>query len=546
MNQSTAGELRAVIDPALLHACVELLDRERVIADPEGLREFRDPYSHAEWDTHAPGAVVSPRTVEEVQAILRLAARFDTPVWTISQGRNNGYGGPAPRLPGSLVINLRQMNRILEIDEELAYAVVEPGVRFFDLFEEIRSRGLKLWPSIPDLGWGSVVGNAMDHGVGFTPLGDHPARSCGLEVVLADGTVVRTGMGAMTGNPAWPLRKHSFGPSHEGIFMQSNFGIATKMGCWLVPQPEYYVSAELTVPREQDIAALVDVVRPLLLDGTIPNTPIAYNVTLIAGAFSGVPREHWHTGEGVLDDAALSRMAEETGAGAWLMRFALFGPEEVVRDQLEICRTAFAAIEGSRLTHREWPGDEVVPRLYDDQRSAPAEGPSGAVDRLRQQSDTTQAGIPSLDLLDNLSWDEGGVGGHLDYSPVTELDGRRVLKQTQWLRSLCAEEGLDYAASLMLSPRACINIVSLWFNTADEAQTRRAYDFNAALIRKGAERGYGVYRTHLDHMDLVADTYDFNDHALARFNRVIKDALDPQGILSPGRAGIWGSKWADR
>ena len=52
------------------------------------------------------------------------------PLWTTSQGRNLGYGGSSPRVQGSVVMNLRRMNRILEIDEELGYAVVEPGVKW--------------------------------------------------------------------------------------------------------------------------------------------------------------------------------------------------------------------------------------------------------------------------------------------------------------------------------------------------------------------------------------------------------------------------------
>ena len=54
------------------------------------------------------------------------------------------------------------MNRVLEVNDELAYAVIEPGVRFFDLHDHLQAGGHKLWPSIPDLGWGSVVGNTLE------------------------------------------------------------------------------------------------------------------------------------------------------------------------------------------------------------------------------------------------------------------------------------------------------------------------------------------------------------------------------------------------
>ena len=136
-----------------------------------------------------------PTSVEEIQAVLRVANEHKVPLWTHGTGRNNGYGGPAPRVRGSVIVSLRNMNRVLEINEECAYAVVEPGVRWFDLYEAIKAGEHRLMLSIADLGWGGVVGNTLDHGATYMPYGLDMGMQCGMEVVLADGTVMRTGHG---------------------------------------------------------------------------------------------------------------------------------------------------------------------------------------------------------------------------------------------------------------------------------------------------------------------------------------------------------------
>ena len=97
------------------------------------------------------------------------------------------------------------------------------------------------FPSISNrnIGGGSVIGNTVDRGVGYTPYGDHFGMHCGFEIVLANGEVIRTGMGAMPGSNTWQLFPYGFGPYSDGLFTQSNFGIVTKMVCPGVAFPSH-------------------------------------------------------------------------------------------------------------------------------------------------------------------------------------------------------------------------------------------------------------------------------------------------------------------
>jgi 4-cresol dehydrogenase (hydroxylating) len=495
------------------------LGPEAVLTGDDELREFRDPFSLATWDDYTASAVLMPQTVEQVQAIVRIANERKVPLWTHSAGMNNGYGGPAPRLKGSVIVSLRNMNRVLEIDEECAYAVVEPGVRWFDLYEALRAGGHRLLLSVPDLGWGSIVGNSLENGATYLPTGSDMAAACGMEVVLANGEVMRTGMGAMPGNRAWNVYKRSLGPSLDTFFMQSNFGIVTKMGIWLMPYPECYMPLWLRVWNDDDLPALVETLRTLMLDRTIENVPQIWNTIATASVISS--RSLWHQGEEPVPDAAIDRMARELEVGRWLMRFALYGDESIVDQRFRKVKEAFGRIPGAEV----W-GEKHSP---------------DAVAALENPHERVQAGVPNLDLNQMTGWYGGEEGGHIGFSPVARLTGRDAVALRDLIRGLIEQKaGLDYAGVLIpTNARSFIHVTMIIFDTKNEAEVRRAYDTSKLLVREAAKEGYGEYRAHLDFMDVAAEQYSFGEHAYLRFVETIKDAVDPNGILSPGKQGIW-------
>jgi 4-cresol dehydrogenase (hydroxylating) len=478
-----------------IEAFVEALGADAVLTSDEDLLEWRDPYDYKGSDEYTGSAVVFPTSVEDVQAVVRIANEHGIPLWTSGQGRNYAYGGPAPRVKGSVMVSMRRMNRVLEVNDDLAYALIEPGVRFFDLHDHLQANGHKLWPSIPDLGWGSVIGNTLDYGRGYTPYGDHPATACGLEVVLPNGDVVRTGMGGMANSKVWNAYQWAFGQNHSGLFFQSNLGIVTKMGVWLMKQPEIYLSGWATFQDEGVMARFVDAVRDLMLEGTIRNLPLL--------------------GHGLSVGEGETTIGEE----GWALRFALYGREHIVDAQYEIVRAALEAI----------PGVEVGRRIYRwDERE-------NAVDH----NDKVQGGIPGLELLEAFKIPYGEDTGHLDLSPVVPFVGKDIVESIAMVRALFAKTDFPYLAGILFLQRSALHISTLFFDTKDERQTRSAYDTYAALVGELAKVGQPIYRTNIQHMDLVADTFDFNDHAQRRLSELLKDTLDPNGILSPGKQGIW-------
>src|ERR1700690_2800184 len=140
--------------------------KQWVFTSDEDVDLYRDsfsPFWHEAEDS-VPSAAVAPDSVEQVQAVVKIANAYRIPLWTISTGKNLAYGGSAPRLSGSVVLDLKRMNRILEVNDRNHYALVEPGVSYFDLYRHTQEKGLNVFIDAPDPGWGSPIGNTLDRG----------------------------------------------------------------------------------------------------------------------------------------------------------------------------------------------------------------------------------------------------------------------------------------------------------------------------------------------------------------------------------------------
>ncbi|KAK3330735.1 glycolate oxidase [Apodospora peruviana] len=480
-----------------------------------------DAFHIAPQEELVSSAVVYPGSVEEVQSIVRWANKHGIPVYPISMGRNIGYGGTAPRVPGSVVIDLgRRMNRILNIDAENASCLVEPGVSYFALYEEIQRRKLPLWIDTPDVGGGSVLGNAIDRGVGYTPYGDHFANHCGMEIVLPSGELLRTGMGALPGkdgadNPTWQSFQPAYGPYSDGIFSQSNFGIVVRMGMWLMPETNHQ-SYLITFPRDEDFPDIIEVIRPLAQRRLLGNIPQLRHVVQEL-AITGRPKSDFYKGSGPIPRDAIRQSAASLAIGdvSWIFYGTQYGDAASISTQLELIRDAFSKIHGAKMRlPKDLPADHCI-----------------------HNRANICSGVPVLRDLDWLNWVPNAA--HLFFSPIVPTRARDARAVHDIVARLHAKYGLDLLPTLCVAGREMHYIVNIVYDRSSVDEKRRSAALMREMIAETAAEGYGEYRTHILFQDMVAGTYNWGNNALMRFNETIKDALDPNGILAPGRNGIW-------
>lgn len=534
-----------------LQAFAGVVGKEWVFVEDEDLFPYRDSYSPLR-DTpedRSASAAVAPGSVEEVQAVVRIADKHRIPLYTISTGKNLGYGGSAPNHGGSVVLDLKRMNRIIEVNESNGYAIVEPGVSYFDLYNYIQERGLKVWLDVADPGWGSVVGNALDHGVGHTlsRYRNHFDSHCGMEVVLANGEMVRTGMGALPGSQTWGQFKMGMGPILDGIFSQSNFGVVTKMGIWLMPAPEAFMHGMVMAARYDDLHAVVELLKYVENTGLASGAPEMgspllgisnYTKHLVDAFYEGPPQLQKQHADLIAKasvgySAELQKYGLDNNIPYWVLNLKFYGPPKVIQAQWEaVQELAEKSIKGVRFQ---------AGQIQSDPRKASAEWTVYPQD----------VGVPNMDFF-GMGTRAGGnphpMRGHMWFSPVIPqtaqgiLEANRVFEEAY--RTLPALQNVPiwnlrpFALPAPFFERAFLFIVG--FPITDDASMNKAsIKAYRTLLDIGAQHGWGEYRCHPEFQDQAMGLYSYNNNSLLRLNEVIKDAIDPNGILSPGRYGIW-------
>jgi 4-cresol dehydrogenase (hydroxylating) len=510
------------------------------IADPERLERYG-------WCTatirKAIMGVVRPGSVEDVRRVVAAAAVHRIPLYPISTGNNWGYGSAQPVTDGSVIVDLGRMNRIIEVNRELAYVVLEPGVTQRQLYEYLRDRNIPLALSPTGAGPNcSILGNTLERGFSIGAYGDHFLAQCGMEIVLATGEILNTGFGHYPGARATHVYKYGVGPSLDGLFTQSNLGIVTKMGVWLAPKPEHFEACYLTCYTDDQIGPVIEAVRSLMFNGAFlgPVNLLHRNRVLIM-----LERYPWREMSDVtpLSESAAAAMAARKKIGMWNGVGAIGGThvqvvaaKRAIRRALagKVDRLTFLSDSRLKLLQRFPNALSVALRMNVPELLKTLEGSYGLMQ-----------GVPSEVALSLAYWRNRRpmpAGSDLNpardgcglmwFAPVIPMTRDDVARFRQIIEPILAKYRFEACITLTAVNERCFDCtLPLLFDRDDEAQARDAEACYRELVEACREQGYIGYRLGLQSM---ADEVGRDDVFWDVVTR-IKRALDPAGILAPGR-----------
>ena len=248
------------VTPDIITKLKAIVGDKKVVTD----QDIIEPYSHDEVPdshyAHMPDAVVFPETTEQVAAVVKFANEYLIPL--VPRGAGTGLAcGAVPSL-GGIVLSLEKMNKVLEINTDSLYIVVEPGVRTDDIQKAVKSEGL-FYAGDPCSGDSCFIGGNVATNAGgnkAVKYGTTRHQVYSIEVVMPTGEI--TTLGAR-------LEKNTTGYNLEQLIIGSEgtLGIITKITLRLKPLPKQVIDLLAVFP---DVESAIAIVSKVIKAGITP------------------------------------------------------------------------------------------------------------------------------------------------------------------------------------------------------------------------------------------------------------------------------------
>jgi 4-cresol dehydrogenase (hydroxylating) flavoprotein subunit len=496
--------------PDALAAWREALGAEYVITDPEyllktGLATFST--------SQRVGAVIRPADTAQVQACLRTATAFGVPVHPVSRGRNWGLGSRVPMVDGAVILDLGRMDRILSVDEDLACITVEPGVTFQQVDAHLRDCGSRLFCAvIGGAADASLIGNALERGDGVGPYRNRAESASAMEVVLPTGDRLETALSRWPQAAAGLLHRAGLGPALDGLFLQSNLGVVTRMTFWLAPRPAFLQVFMLRIQSLEALSQVINVARDLMQQGVLGDAGFTFwNHIKLMAREAQFP---WGQTEG-----RTPLNAQERQASAWYASAAHYAASRSIG---MATRELLCQALGS------WAEVDV----FDSDSHGAA------------LADSLFLGVPSDENLASAYWrkrtlpspadrdlDRDGCGV-LFVCPVVPLRGALVGALIPELEELIERHGFEPNIGMHIEGgRTLLAYIALMYDREVPGEDSRALACHDALLGLLIACGHFPFRLALPAQGRMPAPADQTVTVMQQ----LRSILDPAGVLSPGR-----------
>ncbi len=486
-----------------------------------------------------------PRTTADVQRVIQIANIHRTPVFPTSTGANWGLGSGLPVRDDTAIVDLSAMNRIHEVNVAGHYADIEPGVTQGQLYDYLHANQLPLRLNVTGSGRNtSLIGNALERGIGY--FASRADALSGMEVVLGNGEIVRTGCAHLDSSRITHAYPAGIGPDLNGLFAQSNFGIVTRAGFALMPDAGQAMSVVAKIADDEQLIpffdALIDlrrrgIVQTIWHVGNRQRSEIALGPLVADQLRQQVPA----TPPTPLREQALALLAQE-GFGAWNAVGGVFGTPTLLRAMRREIKAALRGLAHvTFLDDRKWA---LAERWLARWPAWPAVRRKRIMLQAIKPLYQLAQGVPTDAALKSVAWPVGqdtskpihdvdpGHSGMLYVLPFFPLAGAVAREVIDVATAILGQAGFEaYITLNFISSRIAEAVINCAFDRRDEQATAAAHRAVDELTERYIAMGYPPYRLGIQHMDKLVD----GDKPFWQTVRALKQTLDPNGIIAPGR-----------
>ncbi len=528
---------------AALDAWRKILSADQIVTDELTLSAAQT----ATFATEARVCAILFPERHQIQACLQVARQHKQTVYTVSSGKNWGYGSQVPVASDSVIFNLSRLKSISNYDSKRGTIKLEAGVTQAELAQFLQSQGDLHWMDCTGSSAScSVVGNTVERGFGHTAYGEHVKYVCGMEVLLANGHIIHTGMHRFHNAAAASVYQAGLGPALDGLFFQSNLGIVLSITLWLMPKPECFLAFYLSTEQDSDLEQLVDSLCLLKQQGYLTCLPHIANASRVLPGLQQYPKDAQEQHSYPLSAKQLNHLRKQWQVGCWSVSGALYGTKEQVKLARTVMKQRFSAISDLQL---HFVSDTLLTAIekYQWLLSKVLRRDMARILGVLKPVHNMMKGQPSDNFLSSAYWrmpalpqtefalDRDGVGLiWCAFVAPADAEHARCIEQIvkQILNPLGFEAGITFT---LLSERCLDAVISISYNRHSDDGIdwdARASICRTQLYEAMLGAGYFPYRLDIKMMKFLA-AYSNPEYELLL--QQLKQLFDEDNILSPGR-----------